>query len=248
MKTLWNITSFLAMVNLLALVMFGGWLWQSGRLDRERVHAIRDMLSPSDENAALEEARGVVSEEGAAVEGGEETRRATPALPSGMQVNQLSAMNTREVLTLRRLEDEKNMLVEQLRLQSQKMREEREAFDAVRAAWEQATKADRDRKSDEQFKKTIDLYQSVPAKQAKSMLVELVDRGQTRQAIAYLDAMDTRTAAKILRELKTDTENELATELLEQLRTFGVAAGVTKESGNADNADELLSNNGGTGP
>ena len=37
MKTLWNIVSFMAVVHLLALLMFVGWLWRTERLDRGRV-------------------------------------------------------------------------------------------------------------------------------------------------------------------------------------------------------------------
>ena len=45
MKTLWNIVSFLAVVHLLALVMFVGWLWKSGRLDGARIDELREMLA-----------------------------------------------------------------------------------------------------------------------------------------------------------------------------------------------------------
>jgi hypothetical protein len=223
-------------VNLLALALFTAWLWQSGRLNRQRIDSVRDMLAHTiAEDVAEMEAAAAESKRDHA-EAAENARRANPPLPSAAQVNEISVMNTREYLTLRRLEDEKNMLVEQLRLQSQRMQEELAAFESQRAQWEQATRADRDRQADEQFQKTVKLYESLPAKQSKAMLVELVDRNATPQAIAYLDAMDPRAAAKILRELKTDTENKLATELLENLRTFGLTAEDAKEAGNADHA------------
>ena len=41
MKTAWNIVSFLAVVHLLALLMFAGWLWQTDRLDGGRITAIQ---------------------------------------------------------------------------------------------------------------------------------------------------------------------------------------------------------------
>ena len=58
MKTLWNIVSFLAVVHLLAVVMFVGWLWKSGRLDEARVGELREMLAmtiPEVEAAAARE-------------------------------------------------------------------------------------------------------------------------------------------------------------------------------------------------
>jgi len=36
MRTVWNIISFLAVVHLLAVALFIGWLWQSQRLSAER--------------------------------------------------------------------------------------------------------------------------------------------------------------------------------------------------------------------
>ncbi len=248
MKTAWNMISFLAVVNLLALVLFTAWLWQSGRLDRRRIDAVRDMLSQTIQAEAEAQQAAAETARQAEAERMDESLQSNPPLPSAQQINQLSAINAREQLTLQRLEDEKNMLVEQLRLQSQKMNQERAEFEAQRAAWEQATKADRERQADGQFQKTVTLYETLPAKQAKAMLVELVDRNQTAQAIAYLDAMDSRAAAKILRELKTDVENQLATELLEQLRTFGLTAKDAKESGDADNAERTLSAAGQSGP
>ena len=40
MRFLWNIVSFLAVVHLLALLMFVGWLWRTDRLDSQRVRAV----------------------------------------------------------------------------------------------------------------------------------------------------------------------------------------------------------------
>jgi hypothetical protein len=44
MRTLWNAIAFLAVVNLLALAFAGGWLYRTGRLDRDRVEAVREIF------------------------------------------------------------------------------------------------------------------------------------------------------------------------------------------------------------
>ena len=44
MRTLWNAIAFLAVVNLLALAFAGGWLYRTGRLDRDRIEAVREIF------------------------------------------------------------------------------------------------------------------------------------------------------------------------------------------------------------
>ena len=87
---------------------------------------------------------------------------------------------------------------------------------------------------DGQFAKVVRQLESVPPKQAKQIMLNLIGTGRADQAVAYLDAMSARPAAKLLREFKTDRETELATELLEQLRTFGVEAEVAELPGDDD--------------
>ncbi len=45
MRSAWNTVSFLAVVHLLALGMFAGWLGYTQRLDRERLNAVRDLFA-----------------------------------------------------------------------------------------------------------------------------------------------------------------------------------------------------------
>ena len=44
MKTLWNVLAFMAVVNLLAMAGFVGWLWQSQRLSVDRLEQVRELL------------------------------------------------------------------------------------------------------------------------------------------------------------------------------------------------------------
>ena len=45
MRTAWNIITLVALANLIAIVGFVWWLHFSGRLDMDRVEAVRTMLS-----------------------------------------------------------------------------------------------------------------------------------------------------------------------------------------------------------
>ncbi len=66
--------------------------------------------------------------------------------------------------------------------------------------------------------------------------MELVGTGKMDQAVAYINAMDDRKRGKLLGAFKTPVEQKLATELLEQLRTFGQPANGPDDASNADTA------------
>ena len=54
MRTIWNVLSFMAVVNMLALAGLGIWLWQSGRLSAERARSVKELfvLNLTDAEAA----------------------------------------------------------------------------------------------------------------------------------------------------------------------------------------------------
>ncbi len=44
MRTIWNAVAFVAVVNLLALAIAAAWLHRTGRLDRDRIEAVREIF------------------------------------------------------------------------------------------------------------------------------------------------------------------------------------------------------------
>ncbi|MEM7227922.1 MAG: hypothetical protein AAF432_03820 [Planctomycetota bacterium] len=247
MKTLWNMVSVLAVANLLALGIFVGWLWKTERLTVDRLRDMRSMMMMTAEEEALAAAEKATLDAVAMDEAAARARKSNPPLPSGVLINQQQDASMTDAQIVRRLEDEKNMLVQQLQLKTRQIEQERESFEKERTAWQNATESERQQRSDTQFAKVVSLYESIPAKQAKEMLTNLVDDDATAQAVAYLNAMQPRAAAKIIKELKTDVENQLATDLLENLRTYGIAAEVTEPATNepvADNPADPATNTG----
>lgn len=230
MKSLWNATSFVAVVNLLALAMFVGWLWQSDRLSRERVEAVRTLFTvtiPAEEQAARERER----EAAEALELLQaEEQRANPPAASVDQLLRISRIKEQELQVTRRLEEERNAILAQVERRAAELEAERAEFEARKQAWADAIAEEQERKDDEQFAKTVKLLQGLPAKQAKQQLITMVDSGQVDRAVAYLDAMEMRVAGRILSEFKSDAENALAADLLERLRTFGLDASPSEES------------------
>ena len=217
MRSLWSIVSFLAVVNLLALMLLIGWLWQSGRLNPERLREVRALLAAP----VLDEAEAGGSTAGGG-DGVEAEADSPPPLPSAMQVEYTFALQEQAEQATRRMAEAKRLLEAQLERTMTQLQREREQFEQERRSWTDSVREDRERKADEQFAKVVKQLESIPAKQAKAILVELAGQGSMEQAIAYFDAMQPRAAAKVLKEFKTQPENTLATELLERLRTFGL--------------------------
>jgi hypothetical protein len=218
--------------------MFVGWLWKSDRLDGGRVDAIREMLSMTiSEAEALADPAAV---EGAGAGSLAEPMASTSGRSSELQVELISMRRGQEALGQQGLLDERARLARLLDLRETELARDRETLAQERQAWEAAIEAQRAQELDEQFARTVKIYESLPGKQGKKMLLELVAAGSPDQAVAYLNAMNSRAASRILREFKTEAETKLATELLEKLSTYGFEAVVPEEPSDerapADNA------------
>lgn len=246
MKSLWNIVSFLAVVNLLAFAMLMVWLWQSDRLSSTRVQQLREILSltVTQEKASHDEAEQKAQAEAATALN--EQIQANPPVESVAQLRQITLIKYEQEQARRRLEDERNVLLTALNTESARLEEQRAELERQKTAWESAVHQERQRKNDEQFLQTVRQLEQLPAKQGKQMIVELIDTKQSKTVVAYLDAMSPRACAKILKEFKTEAEIKLATELLEQLRTFGLEStgGLPQAAASARTAEAQESTNG----
>ena len=107
MRSLWNIISFLAVVHLLALIMFMIWLWQSQRLTTQRLDRVREMfsISASEERAGAEKALKDADDQ--RQRDAEALRKNDPPLDSASQVQHISLIRMQEEQARRRLDDEK---------------------------------------------------------------------------------------------------------------------------------------------
>ena len=237
MRTLWQAVSFLAIVNLLALALLAGWLYGSGRLNRERVLAIRETLAPTIEEAQA--AAEAAAAEAAAVEQAEAeaARRANPPLASEAHLSTVADYQRANLQAEQRMAEQAAQLRADLEAQMAQLERERDAFEAERTAWRESIREEHERRSDEQFQKAVKLYESVKPALAKDWLMNLIEDGESGQVVAYLNAMNTRAAKKILEEFKGEADGELAAQLLEDLRTLGLNAGLAGETSDDDLAD-----------
>ena len=236
MKTIWNILSFLAVVHLLGLGMFVAWLWHSDRLDGDRVQEVREMFSMTIAKARIVAKQAQVRAEAELEQRRDQAFSEDPPFSSAATIELSSQVTRHTDQEIRRLEDAKKKQLAYL-TEAQRVSEEREAESNARVeAWEETAAADKKRQEDEQFAKAVKLLESQQPKQGKAMIVELVGIGKIDQAVAYINAMDDRKRGKLLGAFKTSVEQKLATELLEQLRTFGQPADGPDDASNADTA------------
>jgi hypothetical protein len=236
MKSIWNTLSFLAVVNLFAMVIVTAWLWQSGRLTRERAQDIRSMLSTTATQAAGEADRLATEAEAARLLEEAEAAREHPPADSATQITQISMVHQQMVDARRRLDDERRMLTQHIDQATAEMESQSQALHRERTASSGDRATDAQKRGEEQFLRAVRQLEQVPAKQAKKILETLVTGKNVDQAVAYLDAMNPRAAAKVLREFKAEGDIPLATNLLERLRTRGEAEAMSPPTGPSDSS------------
>lgn len=224
MKTLWNTLAVLAIANLLALGGLVGWLVTGDRLNMDRLRAIRAMMAVTltDERAAQEAAAAkATADEAAAAEKArlaESPESAAEKLDSQRAsddaARQLNVRLRREIEDLRR----------QLLAERETLDRDKAEFSAMTAAFERATRQERERLENEQFRQALAALESQKPRDAQQVLAQMLDNGQTEQALNYLGAMGERPRSRVIAEfIKADAK--LAAGLLERLRERG-AAGV----------------------
>jgi hypothetical protein len=222
MKPIVKLLLVLAIAHLLAVIGFAGWLFASGRVDGERLSRVREIFAVpvSEEERSIAEAE--VKAEAAAADA--ELMRKLRELPlaSADRVDTGSRADERIELGLRAFEDKTRRLREELKKDGETLEQQIRAFEKRQKDWEASIASEKRRETDEQFRKAVRLVESMPPKQARAWILELVGSGKTETAVAYLDAMTGAKASNLLKSFKGDEEVKVATELLERLRMLGL--------------------------
>lgn len=222
----------LATAHLLAALGFAGWLVASGRVDGDRLERVRGIFAkPVKVEASERKAAEAKAAETAADAEMMQRLRELP-LASADRVETGSRSEERIELGLRAFEDKTRRLRDELRRDGENLEQQIRAFEERKAEWEESIAADKQRETDEQFRKAVRLVESMPPKQARAWILELVKTGKTETAVAYLDAMTGAKASNLLKSFKGDEETKVATELLERLRMLGLESEARAERSN----------------
>jgi hypothetical protein len=223
MKTLARVIAVLAVIHILALGGGVGWLVSTDRLNRDRAERIVDMIATTIEEAEQQRQAEAAKEAEKQAERERQERIANIG-KSGSAAEQLAEQRKQNEVLLRRLErtrSEIQVLRDSLALARRRMEEQRDKLVDQKEALEQRLASIEERLNDEGFKRAVELYESIPPDQAKRMFLQLMDRRETDQVVMYLEAMQPRKAAGVLREFEQGPEIVRAVELTERLRARG---------------------------
>lgn len=216
MKKIFDVLVLTLAVNFLLLIAGVGWLYQSGHLDRPKLHSIKEVVFPATQPAAAT------------------TQPAEPVgpPPPSKQLEDLLAKSVGHRTAADQLEfirqkydqsmaelDGRERAVQDLERQvaagNRKLVEDRKALEAERQKL-----ADREQQSDKLagdkgFQETLALYNSMPARQVKTIFMSMPD---DQQLADYLEAMEPRTASKVIKEFKSGPELQRMNRVLEKMR------------------------------
>lgn len=215
------LTAVSAVLALNFLVVLGGvgWLYRGGHLDRQKLTAIRQLLFPPENAAATQpsDLAGASTQPTLKLDEllAKSTGRSTTDQVQFIQhaFDSQSAEMDRRQLELRNLEQQ----VETARVQLAK--------DRAALVQQQKVLDDRAQEAnklavDQGFQNSLELYNAMPAAKAKTIFMSLDDDTVAR----YLQAMQPRTATKIINEFKTPDELTRIEKVLEKVRLSQAAA------------------------
>jgi flagellar motility protein MotE (MotC chaperone) len=223
MKTFAQVIGIICVLHMLALGGFVGYLAGTDRLSRDRVLEAAQMFRVTiTEEAELAKAAAEADAQSQEIAARVELTSGKSAPTSVAQ--RLAEERQRNEITLRQLERTRQE-IESLRMnltqRQAQMDRERDELLAEKQALEQRLKDLEQRYNEEGFRKAVALYESLPAKQVKQMFVGLLESNETDQVISYLESMQPRKAAAILKEFKTQAEALQAAQLTQKLRERG---------------------------
>ena len=214
MKKLWNVFVLTLAVNFLAVAGGVAYLYKDGRLDKQRIDAIKLILYPPPTPTPPATTQPA------------EAAKAEPVLQLGELLAQKSGLSTAEQLEfiqqtfdtrmaeLDRRQRELADLQRQVDMANAALARDRAALDAGRKQLADREQLAATLAADKGFQDSLKLYESMPAKQVKQLFMTMDDEPVTR----YLQAMEPRGATKIVREFKAPDEAQRIQRVLEKMR------------------------------
>lgn len=207
-------------MNLLAAAGFVGWMYQTGRLNSERIDRVVAIFTPTiaeeeklkaeaETQAALEADQAAVDARMAKVSAGGQT------LSQMFEEDLVREESGQQVAT--RVNQEAQQLRSQMRNFQAIIDKQQADLDADRKEFEDEIQRQKNRVKEEDFKQTVLLMESLEPKAVKGVFDNLIQAGQMDEVIEYLAAMNTRKSSAVLAEYKGPENAVRLTELLTRL-------------------------------
>ncbi len=216
MRKAWNLASTASFILLLSGGVVILWLWSIDRLNADRVSSMYSILIDSSQVDGDQEQAPRSLEEDAIP--GSSARRLI------MRGNE----SRRMAVDYQVLEHQATVRQSQIDMALESLAQAREALAIERAALKSAQESSEaptpGRDPEKQFRRSVDLIEAAQPSQGKIWLLAMIEQQRFEYAVAVLDAMQERSASRILREFKSAAEMELAGKLLEALGRYGTTS------------------------
>jgi hypothetical protein len=214
-----NVIVLTLAANFLAVAGGVVYLHQTGRLDREKVLAIRELLypPPAPEQPTTQPAEPATTQPILRLE---RLLAQHAGRPAGEQVEFIQRSFDAQMAQLDRRQRELADLQRQIDLAKQQMERDRSAIEKADA--ELVARADEVQRlaNDKGFQDSLALYNTMQSKQVKAVFVTLDDATIVR----YLQNMQPRVASRIIKEFKTPEEVLRIKGILEQMSSGAAAS------------------------
>lgn len=216
MKKIWDLLVLTLAVNFLFAAGALGWLYKSGHLDKQRVGKIREVVFPPPSQPAPA-IQPVAETEDRSRQQLDALLAKHANLPAGQQAEVIRQAFDSQLAELEHRTRELLDLQTQVDLANAKLLSDRAALEADRKKLTDEQEQAKKLATDQGFQDSLTLYNSMPAKQVKSVFMTLSDDAMMQ----YLRAMDSMAAGKIIKEFKTPDELDRVQRILEMMRKGG---------------------------
>jgi hypothetical protein len=213
LKKIINVIVLTLAMNFLLVLAGSGWLLKSSHMDREKFTEVKKLLFATSEPTTAPASTEPVAATEPADRLAELLAKAS-GKPAGEQVDFIRQAFNTQMAELDRKQRELADLQHQIDLARNQTKLDRAKID--QQAKDLQAQADQQTKlaADKGFQDTLELYNVMQAKQVKTIFMTLSDD----TVMQYLQAMEPRTATKIIKEFKLPEETARIQKVLEKIR------------------------------
>ena len=218
MKKMFSLLALVLALNFIALVGAVAWIVKTQHLDRDKILAIKQIVFPA--TAPSSTTQPVADATTQPTMRLDELVARQAGRSAGEQFDIIQHTFDAQMAQLDQRKREVKDLEQQVGLAQMQLLHDRQALDAEKLALKQREDQANKLASDQGFQDALARYIAMPPKQVKQIFSTLDDQ----TVVNYLQAMEPKTAAKIIKEFKTDEEVARMQKVLEKMRQAQASA------------------------
>jgi hypothetical protein len=217
MKKLFDVLVLVLALNFVIVAGLATWIVKSRNVDREKMTAIKEILYPATAPATTQPAVDATTQPSLRLD---ELVARQSGRTAVEQVEFIQHTFDAQMAQLDRREREVKDLERQVELAKAHMARDRVAFETEKLELKKREEQSSKLASDQGFQDALQRYIVMPPKQVKQIFASLDDP----TVVNFLQAMEPKTAAKIIKEFKTDEEVARMQRVLERMRQAQASA------------------------